>query len=86
MTLGEFRNLTASLPDDTDVWFSMLSGCCGDFEEMVLSEIDVEQPSQTFKTGFVRVEFQPLPGYRSCMQAGATLTRDKEWLDKFGKK
>lgn len=78
MKVKELKDQLNQLSDEDDVNFLMDSGCCGDYEEMEVYDLDL---FREFKLLLVR--FKALPGYRSCIQSGSTLKQDKEyWKDK----
>lgn len=88
MKVKELEELLAKCRPESEVYFSMASGCCGDFEEMEVTYSDTMDLSFGGNKGEIapRIEFKPLPGYKSCRQAGNTVESDKEyWKDK-GKK
>ncbi len=86
MKIKELKDLLNSLPSEMDsleVWCTMSSGCCGDFEELGLLEVDERLPSKD-DPGMLRIHFnESLPGYRSCRQVSQTKDNDKEYWLKF---
>jgi hypothetical protein len=85
MKVSELKQAISELADDTDVYFRIASGCCGDYEDLELIELEVNK-----KTGdgsildqeYCILHFNSLPGYKSCIQAGQTKKADeKYWED-----
>jgi|WetSurMetagenome_2_1015567.scaffolds.fasta_scaffold188547_3 hypothetical protein len=58
-----------NLPPDADISFEMYSGCCGDVEYLETCDI-VSYNDESFKS--LQIRFRSLPGYTSCIKAGAT--------------
>jgi hypothetical protein len=95
LTLKELREFMEQIPKDTPgdepIIFRMKSGCCGDFEDMDLIDIEnlilnpYPQQSKTKYLGSIVFMFDSLPGYKSCIQAGNTVRQDKEYWDKLKK-
>lgn len=85
MKIKELKELLNSLPesmDDQEIYSVMSSGCCGDTEDLEQLEVDYYLPSKGFN-GMLRLTYSSLPGYRSCIQAGATKRQDEEyWKEK----
>lgn len=79
MTKKELLEKLANVKDSEDVTFVTPDGCCGEYLYLEVNEIDIE----TYKDhSWARIEFNTLPGYYSCIQAGGTLTRHNEyWKD-----
>lgn len=80
----ELINLLNRINPDSEVLFTMISGCCGDFVEMEVSDYEVKSYNDKNTTNsFVNIEFLPLPGYKSCRQSAGTVNSDNEyWKDK----
>lgn len=79
MTKTELIELMKDMPDDASVVFQVVSGCCGDREDMTVIDTDTTYPKMLVIT------FDSLPGYRSCIQVGGTKKADDEWMKKYGK-
>lgn len=77
-TVKELKEFIADLPDDMTLWFTMASGCCGDFEELDNVEVSIQEPSKNY-SGAVHFDFSSLPGYRSCIQVGGTKRAHEEY-------
>lgn len=83
MKIKELKDLISKLPaemDEVEIWSTISSGCCGEFEE--LGEIEVQEflPSPN-NPGGLRIHFnESLPGYKSCIQVSQTKENDiKYW-------
>lgn len=95
MKTKEFMAELAKCDPDEDIRFDMLSGCCGDWEPLDLAkyvENDYSVEAEEYYKGkygegtpsiYLRVTFNPLPGYKSCKQAAQTRDADKEYWEKF---
>lgn len=69
MNIKEIKEAIKYLPDDTNISFQMSSGCCGDYEELDVYDIE----SGSAKEGsYLIFRFEALPGYETCRKAGAT--------------
>ena len=81
--------MISNMKDEDRLVFQMISGCCGDYEELEFDEetaiSDYYPPEPRYNaTGCKVIQFIPLPGYHSCLQAGGTKERHKEYAKKFG--
>lgn len=86
MKIKELRELIATMQDDDAVSFEMLSGCCGDYEDLDLVDAWVNDSSyKNRREVYLRIEFAPLPGYRSCIQTGGTKRAHDEYWKQFDK-
>jgi len=86
LTIKDLKEAIANLKDDAVVSFLMASGCCGDHEYLEIQEgfeYIVYQAQRDGDVDALSFYFNPLPGYKSCIQAGSTLKADEEyWKDK----
>lgn len=79
MKAKELKELVNQLSDEDDILFNIDSGCCGDYEELEVHDLDLFKSFERF----LIVRFKSLPGYRSCLQVGCTKRQDEEyWKDK----
>lgn len=87
MKIKELKEILKNLPeemDEVEIYSTMSSGCCGDVEQLEDLDIDFRLPDLKGKDkGSLRFYYSALPGYRSCIQSGATLRGDKEYWLKF---
>jgi hypothetical protein len=70
--LKELLKQIDGMPDDASVGFNMQSGCCGDTEQMRVQSVNVYTKEKSL-IDWVEIRFESLPGYETCIQAGATL-------------
>jgi hypothetical protein len=77
MKVKELRELMRELDDDADVQFSMDDGCCGDYLTLELAFSDA------ILAGLMELRFKAVPGYRSCIQSGATKQADKDYWNRI---
>ena len=70
---------------DSEVSFEMASGCCGNWEDMTLMDVDVigiNYKGNTPTEHYVRILLESVPGYKSCIQAGNTKrAHDEYWAE-----
>ena len=85
MKVKELKEQLANQPDDAEVVFEMYSGCCGDTEQMDLSDTDSYEPSPRYGGSF-RFLLNPVDGYRSCRQAAKPRQDHKDYWDHFDSK
>lgn len=78
MNIKELRELIDGWPDDGQVIFNMVSGCCGDYEDLEVCDIRFNQSEDLIKN-YIIIDFAPLPGYKTCRQAAGTIEADKEY-------
>jgi hypothetical protein len=77
LLIKDLKELIEGMEDDDIVSFQMLDGCCGDFIEMDLNYTDQVDIGNNSK--FARIQFEQLPGYKTCRQSADTLRRDSEY-------
>jgi len=82
MKLGELKKIIKDLPDESDIYFSIGDGCCG---ETLPLELKYYSPETFSYKGLNQLlfEFQNLPGYRTCIQSGDTRRKDEEYCKKY---
>ena len=78
MKKRDMIELLKDLPDDADIAFAMIDGCCGE-----RLELEVEENMLEAYGGFAFITFSALPGYRSCLQSGTTKRLDEEYWMKY---
>lgn len=87
MKIKELKEILNNLPiemDDVEIFSTMNSGCCGDFEELEDLDVDFRLPDSKYKDkGMLRFSYSSLEGYRSCRQVGQTKQSDKEYWANF---
>lgn len=79
LKVGELKAQLAGLGDDEEVSILMNSGCCGETETMEILTVS------GYCLEGLYIYCNPLPGYRSCIQAGGTIRQDKEYWSKNDK-
>jgi len=77
MKIKELKDAIANLNDDAEISFLMDSGCCSETETMVANDLE------TYENSALIVRFNSLPGYKSCLQAGATKRAHEEYWKKI---
>ena len=86
MKIKDLKNLINKLPpemDELEIWNTISSGCCGEFEE--LGEMEVQELLPTSNNpGGLRIHFnESLPGYKSCIQVSQTKENDIKYWSQF---
>lgn len=72
-----------NIDPETEIHFSFNSGCCGDYMNLVINDIEID----IYKDfTFVNFRFNHIPGYYSCRQAAATIKEHEEYWTRLGKK
>lgn len=84
MKIKDLKILMEQCDPESEVYFSMTSGCCGDQEDLEVGAAEtfgVHDSGKPYEKGkaFLRVEFYALPGYESCRQVGNTLRAHEEY-------
>jgi hypothetical protein len=85
MKAKELLELLQKCDPEEDVSFQMISGCCGEHEYMEVVDAEVFDMRDDKYPKWLIIEFAPLPGYRSCIQAGGTIRAHAEYWERFGK-
>lgn len=78
MNIKELRELIDGWPDDGQILFKIVSGCCGDYEDLEQCDVTINQ-NETLTVNELTIHFAPLPGYRTCRQAAGTIQADKDY-------
>lgn len=78
MNIKDLKQHLEGLPDEAVVIFRMVSGCCGDYEDLEVVNIEKEG-SGLSSPHYITVDFASLPGYKTCRQASGTILADKEY-------
>jgi hypothetical protein len=74
MKVKDLVKLLSQSDQESDVWFAMSDGCCGEWLELEAYDADLTVDDNT-----VRVFFEAIPGYRSCIQSSGTKKSDQEY-------
>lgn len=74
ITAKELIEELQKVPEDTEVYFQMNDGCCGDYIEMELdsAEADTHIISKTSQFSIIQIRLKALPGYTSCIKSSKT--------------
>lgn len=75
----ELIELLKKCDSDEEVTFEMSSGCCGDYEYMDVTDTRINEYGNSKS---ISITFAPLPGYKSCIQAGGTIQNDRKYWEK----
>jgi hypothetical protein len=78
MNIKELRELIDGWPDEGQILFKMVSGCCGDYEDLELCDTRFYQ-NETLTNNYIIIDFTSLPGYKTCRQALGTIQADKDY-------
>lgn len=70
----KLKDLLKQLKDadpESDLFFNLDDGCCGDYEQLGDPyEIDIDEPGKYFPNGRVQIRFEALWFNDSCITAG----------------
>jgi hypothetical protein len=86
MKTKELKQLLDQCDPESEVFISMCVGCCGDSKELTINEVDTMELASTaaLREGkssvALSVYVNPVEGYRTCRQSGATELAHAEYL------
>jgi hypothetical protein len=79
LTVGDLRKLIEGQPDEAEVLLQMQDGCCGETLDLECADTRSSFQSVSPCAGYVVVEVNAVPGYRSCIQSGGTKMNDERY-------
>ena len=78
MNIKDLRELIQDWPDDGEILFEMVSGCCGDYQALEECDATIYQNSD-LTVNVLTIHFCSLPGYKTCRQVAGTLKADEQY-------
>ena len=90
MKIKELIEMAQKCDPEKEVGFCIQDGCCGDNIFLTVIEAEVDDFNSYIKhrddykpDNHLRIEFGYLPGYRTCIQSGATVRAHEAYVKKF---
>jgi hypothetical protein len=70
MKVKDFLAQFEGADPESDVFFNISDGCCGDYEQLGDPDVDVEEKSKYFPHGMVQLRFPALWFFDTCITSG----------------
>jgi hypothetical protein len=82
MKASELKELLKNTDENSEVFFQIQDGCCGDTISLKIVDSEVFNYKDG-ESGDVFVTFKYLPGYKTCIQSGGTQNSHKKYMETF---